>query len=219
MLIKIEGMTNEDDALLAVALGADAVGFVFAPSRRQVAPQVAADIAKRLPSEILTVGVFRDEAPQRVVDIVNEHGLQAVQLHGHETAEATRWIRERVPLVIKAFPAGDPHVQRAAEYGADAVLLDAPHPGSGQVFDWAFAGEVPDGQRLIIAGGLNAGNVAAAIERTQPWGVDVASGVEREPGQKDPVKLREFIVAARAATPREYHSDQAAPYDWQKEQS
>lgn len=217
MLIKIEGLTNEEDALLAVALGADAIGFVFAPSPRQVTPALASDIAKRLPAEILTVGVFRDEAPQRVVDIVNDFGLQAAQLHGHEPAQAVRWIRERVPMVIKAFPAGDAQVHNAAAYGADAVLLDAPHPGSGQVFDWAFAGEVPDGQRLIIAGGLTPANVAAAIERTQPWGVDVATGVERAPGQKDPVKLREFIVAARAATPPDYQSDQAAPYDWQQE--
>jgi phosphoribosylanthranilate isomerase len=219
MFVKICGTTSEEDALLAVGLGADAVGFIFAASPRQVAPQVAADIVKRLPPEIVTVGVFRDQAPARVVEIVHAAGLRVAQLHGHESAEHARWIGARVPLVIKAFAAGDARVTRAGEYEAWAVLLDAPNPGTGQVFDWAFAGEVPTGQRLIVAGGLTPANVAAAIVRTQPWGVDVVSGVERMPGQKDPVKLREFIAAARAAEPGEYvpSADEEAPYDWQEE--
>ena len=90
MFVKIEGITNEDDALLAVALGADAVGFVFAPSPRQIAPTIARDIARRLPPEVLTVGVFRDETPERVVEIVHAAGLRGAQLHGHETPETTR---------------------------------------------------------------------------------------------------------------------------------
>jgi phosphoribosylanthranilate isomerase len=219
MFIKICGTTSEEDALLAVGLGADAVGFIFATSPRQVAPQLAADVVKRLPPEIVTVGVFRDHAPARVVDIVHAAGLRVAQLHGHETAEDARWIGARVPLVIKAFAAGDARVARANDYASWAVLLDAPNPGSGQVFDWAFASEVPTGQRLIIAGGLTPSNVGAAIARTLPWGVDVVSGVERSPGKKDPVKLREFIAAARAAEPGEYvpSSEEAAPYDWQEE--
>lgn len=217
MFVKICATTNEDDALLAVAMGADAVGFIFAPSTRQIAPQVAADIAKRLPFETITVGVFRDESPQRVVEVVQRAGLRAAQLSGHETAKTARWIRQRVPMVIQGFGAGDPRVRRAAEYGVDAILLDAPNPGSGEVFDWAFAAEVPDGQQLIIAGGLTTANVAAAVAQTKPWGVDVATGVERSPGQKDPVKLREFIAAARAAEPVRYQADTTAPYDWQEE--
>ena len=110
MFVKICGTTSEADALLAVAMGADAIGFVFAPSPRQIAPGIASDIAKRLPPEVMTVGVFRDEAPSRVVEIVNSVGLRAAQLHGHETAEQARWIRERVPFVMQAFPAGAPVV-------------------------------------------------------------------------------------------------------------
>ncbi len=222
MFIKICGTTSEDDALLAVALGADAVGFVFAPSPRQVSPQQVADIVKRLPrEEVVTVGVFRDEAPRRVVEVMYAAGLHAAQLHGRESAEEARWVRQRVPMVIKAFPAGDVRVSRAADYGADAVLLDAPNPGSGRVFDWALAADLPQGQRLVIAGGLGPGNVASAIERVRPWGIDATSGVEASPGVKDPMKLKAFIEAARraeagleAARPRPPAGAAAGPYDW-----
>jgi phosphoribosylanthranilate isomerase len=220
VFVKICGITSEEDALLAVAMGADAVGFVFAPSPRQIGAGLAGDIVKRLPTEILTVGVFRDEAPQRVVDIVNGAGLRAAQLHGHESAEQCRWIRERLPFVIQAFAAGDQAVRRAHDYGADAVLVDGPSPGSGQIFDWALAEDVPDGLRLILAGGLSAENVGDAISRIRPWGVDVASGVEQAPGRKDPRKLRAFVVAARAAAAayEDYESARDLPYDWQDEE-
>ncbi len=218
MFVKICGTTSEEDALLAVAMGADAIGFIFAPSKRQVAPAIARDIVKRLPAEIVTVGVFRDESPKRVVDIVSFTGLKAAQLHGRETPDQARWIRKRLPLVIQAFPAGDPMVTRALEYGVDAVLLDNPTPGSGQVFDWALAGEAPDGVRVIIAGGLTPDNVGAAVTAVQPWGVDVVTGVERSPGHKDPVKLRAFVAAARLAVARPYEGDEDdRPYDWQEE--
>src|SRR5579885_222655 len=111
MFVKICGITSEEDALLAVAMDADAIGFVFAPSKRQVAVGLVRDIVKRLPPEVLTVGVFRDELPPRVVEMVNTAGLSAAQLHGHETAEMTSWIRQRVPRVIKAFPAGSPDME------------------------------------------------------------------------------------------------------------
>src|SRR3954468_7399511 len=122
VFVKICGTTSEADALLAVAMGADAVGFVFAPSPRQIAPGVGSDIAKRLPPEVMTVGVFRDEAPVRVVEIVNSVGLRAAQLHGHETADQARWVRQRVPFLIQVFPAGAPAVARAADYSADVVM-------------------------------------------------------------------------------------------------
>ena len=202
MFVKVCGTTNESDALLAVALGADAVGFIFAPSTRQIAPVVAADIVRRLPPEVLTVGVFRDESPSRVCDIVRRVGLGAAQLHGHETMGDTRYVREHVPVVIKAFAAGDPALSRSAEYGADLVILDSPRPGSGEVFDWALVDGVPDGTRLVLAGGLDPSNVARAVETARPVGVDVASGVEAAPGQKDPAKMRAFIEAARAAGER-----------------
>jgi phosphoribosylanthranilate isomerase len=222
VLLKICGTTSEDDALLAIAMGANAVGFVFAPSPRQVSAQRVADIVKRLPREdLLTVGVFRDDAPRRVVETVFAAGLQAAQLHGRETPEETLWVRQRIPMVIKAFPGGDPRVAHADDYGADAILLDSPSPGSGSVFDWAMAGDLPEGQRLIIAGGLHPGNVAAAIMRAKPWGVDVTSGVEATPGVKDPMKVKAFIEGAKRAEAQLAASAAAGPqstgtgpYDW-----
>jgi phosphoribosylanthranilate isomerase len=217
MWVKICGTTSEEDALLAVAMGADAVGFVFAPSPRQLAPQVAGDIVKRLPPEIDTVGVFRDEAPERVVTICQRAGLRIAQLHGHETATHAQWVGERMPMVIKAFPAGSAAVAKARDYATFATLLDAPNPGSGEVFDWAFAAEVPTGLRLIVAGGLHADNVASVITRVKPWGVDVVSGVESSLGRKDPVKLRAFVAAARtaAASVEDPEDLGEGPYDWQ----
>jgi phosphoribosylanthranilate isomerase len=217
MFVKICGITSEEDALLATALGADAVGFVFAPSTRQIQPIQAYDIVRRLPPDILTVGVFRDHAPQRVVDIVQQVGLKVAQLHGHESIEDTQYVRQRVQLVIKAFPAGAPALDQVARYPVDAVLIDSATPGSGQVFDWALAEGAPLGRRVILAGGLNAENVGAAIARVRPWGVDVSSGVESAPGKKDARKVRAFIEAARAAAPVSYEGDQLTPYDWQED--
>ena len=216
MFVKICGTTSEGDALLAVAMGADAVGFVFAPSSRQVAPSVAADIATRLPPEILTVGVFRDESPQRVVDIMKSTGLKAAQLHGREKPEDTAWIRRRVRMVIKAFPASKGVAANIAEYDVDAVILDGPEPGTGQVFDWRLADGVPQNRRLLLAGGLDPDNVADAIARVKPWGVDVVSGVESRPGVKDPRRLRSFVAAAKAAAPLAYEPVSDGPYDWQE---
>jgi phosphoribosylanthranilate isomerase len=214
MFVKICGTTNEEDALLAVAMGADAVGFVFAPSPRQIAPGVARDIAKRLPPEVLTVGVFRDEIPRRVVEIVNSSGLRGAQLHGHETADDATYVRERVPFLIQAFPAGAEVLERADDYPADVFLIDSQTPGSGQVFDWRLAEGAPDGRRIVVAGGLTPDNVADAVEATRPWGVDVASGVESEPGRKDARKVKAFIERAHAAAPPEYRGEAEFPYDW-----
>ena len=95
-------------------------------------------------------------------------------------------MRERVRVVIKAFPGGDPELAKARSYGADVVLLDSASPGSGRVFDWSLAEGRPSGHRILLAGGLNPDNVAEAIDRVRPWGVDVATGVESSPGVKDP---------------------------------
>ncbi|HEX9970237.1 MAG TPA: phosphoribosylanthranilate isomerase [Acidimicrobiales bacterium] len=217
MFVKVCGTTSEEDALLAVAMGADAVGFVFAPSTRQIAPSIAADIVKRLPPEVVTIGVFRDETPERVVEIVNGAGLKGAQLHGRESAKDTQWLRRRVPMVIKAFAAGDAAVRNALDYGADAVLLDAPSPGSGQVFDWRLAEGVPDGCRLMLAGGLTPDNVAEAIARVHPWGVDAVSGIEASPGHKDARKLRAFVANAKAAEAPAYEGVREGPYDWQED--
>ena len=217
MFVKICGTTSEEDALLAVAMGADAIGFIFAPSPRQIAPALAGDIAKRLPNEVLTVGVFRDQSPQRVVEIMEQTGLRAAQLHGRETPEQTTWVRRRVRTVFKAFSAGDPEIANAAEYGADVILLDAATPGSGQVFDWRLAEGVPAGQRLLLAGGLGPDNVADAIAKVHPWGVDAISGHESAPGKKDPRKLRAFIANAKAAARPEHQGEGTGPYDWQED--
>jgi len=221
LLVKICGITSEADALLCVSFGADAVGFIFAPSSRQVSVQLAGDIAKRLPPEILTVGVFRDEAPQRVVQKVQEAGLGAAQLHGHESAQETAWIRSRLRLVIKAFPAGDRMIGRFTEFGADYLLIDGDNPGSGEVFDWRLAEGVADPTRMIVSGGLRPDNVAQAVAHLRPAGVDVASGVESSPGRKDPLLVREFIVNARAAQteaegrdPLDEDPGPEEPYDW-----
>lgn len=214
MWVKICGLTNEEDALAAAALGADAVGFVFAPSARQIAPVRAYDIVRRLPPEILTVGVFRNEAPKRVVDICLRTQLGAAQLHGRERPEDSAFVRARVPFVIKAFAAGDPALDEVADHHVDAILIDSPEPGSGRVFDWSLADGAPDDRRVILAGGLTPDNVAEAIARVRPWGVDVSSGVERSPGSKDVVKLRDFIAAARGAEPVDYVTDTPAPFDW-----
>ena len=139
VFIKICGITTSHDALLATAVGADALGFVFAPSVRQVQPADVREIARRLPHGITTVGVFRNERPERIVTIVAKVGLHGVQLHGHEPLSEVRWIRERVPFVIQAFTAGDPALATAANGPADAVLIDSPNPGSGRVFDWTLA--------------------------------------------------------------------------------
>jgi phosphoribosylanthranilate isomerase len=199
VVVKICGVTTEADALLAVGMGASAVGFVFAPSPRQMAPSAVADIVKRIPYETLTVGVFRDEAPRRVIEIANQIGLRAVQLHGVESIDDTQWVATRAGLTIKAFPAGHRNLERFSEYGAQVLMIDGASPGSGELFDWRLAEGVIDPRRLMVSGGLRPENVGAAIAHLHPWGVDVCSGVEASPGVKDPGKLREFISAAHAA--------------------
>lgn len=218
MFVKICGITSEEDGLLAVAMGADAVGFLFAPSPRRVSPSAAAEIARRLPPEILTVGVFRNEDPRTVVKIANRARLRAVQLHGHESPEETRQVREQVGRVIKAFRAGSDELEQAHDYGADIVLVDADEPGKGRIFDWALAERAAGSLPVMLAGGLNPDNVATAIRKTRPWGVDVSTGVESAPGRKDPRLVRDFISAARAAAGSEAPEPPTGSlYDWRAE--
>ena len=199
MFVKICGITNEADALMAVAMGADALGFVFAPSSRRVGPDDVRDILRHLPDEVLTVGVFRDESAQRIVEIVSSTGLGGVQLHGRESPGEAAWIEARVPFVVQAFAAGDPRLERVDDYQVDAVLLDAAVPGSGTTFDWALVGDLPRRRRVLLAGGLDPENVGEAIRAVRPWGVDVSSGVERSAGLKDVRRVRRFVAEARAA--------------------
>ncbi len=225
IFVKICGITNEDDALLATALDADALGFVFAPSPRRVDPETVRDIVRRLPREVHTIGVFRDERPERIVEIVGRAGLHGAQLHGDEPASEVKWIRERVQFVIQAFAAGDPALRTAGKSAADIILVDSPDPGSGKVFDWRLAEGAPRGKRILLAGGLTPENVGDAIRLVRPWGVDVSSGVERQPGRKDPGKLRRFVIGARETAadvddrPIDLTDDEVAgvtrPWDWQ----
>ncbi|WP_419922868.1 phosphoribosylanthranilate isomerase [Candidatus Poriferisodalis sp.] len=220
MFVKVCGVTNEEDALVAVGMGADAIGFNFVPgSPRQISPRLARDIVRRVPGGIITVGVFRNELPERVVQVMDGAGLRMAQLHGNETAADSRWVAERVPALIKVFVAGDPNVERVRDYGASVLLLDGPDPGSGRIFDWRQLEGRDRGIRLLLAGGLRPSNVAQAIEIVRPWGVDVASGIESEPGRKDVLAMREFIsVAKEAGALYEDAADEGlaadAPYDW-----
>lgn len=196
MFVKICGITNEEDALLSVAMGADALGFVFAPSPRQVVPAKVADIVRRLPAHVMTIGVFRNHDPRRVADIVREAGLRGAQLHGNESRADVDLVTQEVGWVMKALPGGegDP-----TAYRTNLIMYDAVRPGSGIAWDWSSVLPLPMDIRIVLAGGLSPDNVADAILTVRPWGVDVSSGVESEPGRKDAVKVRRFIRHARDA--------------------
>ena len=171
MFVKICGITNEDDALFAVAMGADAVGFVFAPSPRQIAPQQVFDITRRLPPEILTVGVFRDELPRRVIEIAHKSGVKAVQLHGRETPEQTAEVAGSIRWVIKAFAATSPDLLRAPTSTAPTSCSSTPRRRvPARCSTGGSPSEVPDSVRLILAGGLDPDNVADAIARGRAVG-------------------------------------------------
>ena len=222
MFVKICGITNEADALLAVAMGADAVGFIFAAgSSRQIAPARAGDIVKRLPPEVLTVGVFRNHAPKQVVEIVNRQGLGAAQLHGDESTEDTLYVQERVARTMKVFVAGSNKLPNARKWGTDPILVDAPKLGDvsdlvpGESYDYRLALQAPSGLRVVLAGGLHPGNVAQAIEIARPWGVDVAGGVEASPGKKDPTLVAKFVQNAKSVVLSDREDPATGPYDWE----
>jgi phosphoribosylanthranilate isomerase len=196
MFVKICGVTNEEDARLAVESGADAVGFVFwAGSTRVADPAAVAAFAARLPDDIITVAVFRDERPERVLDVIRATGVRAAQVHGAIGADIAA-LRREIPFVIEAIHAGTGLGDRVAASPADLILVDAAQPGSGRTFDWSLMEHLPT-ERMLLAGGLTPMNVAEAIRRVRPFGVDVASGVEASPGRKDPHKVRRFVEAAR----------------------
>jgi len=199
MFVKICGITNEEDALLSVAMGATALGFVFAPSKRQITPGRAADIVKRLPSGVITVGVFRDHDAKSVARIVREVGLRGAQLHGRETASEVDTITAEVGWVMKAVVAGSRDAETCDRYRTDLILVDSAQPGSGESYDWSIFTSMPKGVRYVVSGGLTPENVQDAISLTAPYGVDVSSGVEREPGRKDATKVRRFVQNAQRA--------------------
>lgn len=196
-VIKICGVTSEADALMAVSQGANAVGFVFAPSIRQLHPSEARDIVRRLPEEVTAVGVFRNEDKIRVIEIAEQVGLTAVQLHGIETVEDVAYIRDFVPTVIKALPAESPDVLTFDRSHADFLLLDGENPGSGEMHEWGPLGRRHLRTPILAAGGLTPYNVSDIARRLPVRGVDVSTGVESGPGRKDPELVADFIRAAR----------------------
>ncbi len=199
MFVKICGITNEEDALLAVAMGADCLGFNFVQgSPRKISATEAENIIKRLPHGTVTVGVFKNENPEMIVSTVTQIGLSGAQLHGREPVSEIRWIRKRLPFVIRAMEAEDPNLSSAGNSPADIILLDAQTPGGGRTFDWRLATNAPSGIRLMIAGGLNPDNIEEAIRQIRPYGVDVATGVESRPGKKDASKMQKFIDIAKS---------------------
>lgn len=222
--VKICGMTNVDDAIAASDAGADAIGFIFAPSKRQVSAEIAKEITLKLPKTMEKVGVFANRPAQQIEDIAAEVGLTAVQLHGDESPEFTRTLfrhgGQRTRAQMRIFKtlhvtAGIEGIARGFLLAncVDGFLLDSvvhnaetgetERGGTGQVFDWQRANEFLPGvqreTRVIVAGGLSPANVADAVRMLAPWGVDVCSGVEREPRKKDWQKLRAFVAAARDA--------------------
>jgi phosphoribosylanthranilate isomerase len=214
--VKIDGITTEADALMSVGFGASAIGFVFAPSVRQMSPAAVQEIVHRLPAEVLTVGVFRNEQPERVVEIANSIGLGAVQLHGNETLMSVRYVAERVRTVIRALPASSPNLVQLDEAGLDYLLLDSDEPGSGRTHDFAALRRRAFSTPIIAAGGLNPHNVVEVVATLPVWGVDVATGVECEPGVKDPALVADFVTAARWGYSQRDPSVDERPFDWDR---
>ena len=202
--IKICGITNVDDARVAVEAGADALGFVmYRKSPRFVEPAVVKAIVAGLPPFVLPVGVFVNEEPERVRALVDECGLALAQLHGDETA---LYCQDLGRPVMKALRLKDRGTFLAlAEFQGRAnvrgVLIDAfsnqAYGGTGQTVDWGLAQEAARSTPIVLAGGLTPMNVAEAIAQVRPYGVDVSSGVELTPGKKDHDKVKAFIAAAR----------------------
>jgi len=200
--IKICGITNPRDASMAVELGADALGFIFAPSPRKVAPEKARHIIKGLPPFVQTVGVFVDESLNRIRDIVDFCGLEMIQLHGDESPE---FCAALMPHAIKGFRLNN--TSSLASIGnyrrkIRAVLLDTYQKGiqggTGMTFDWNLAIAAREfGIPVILSGGLNPSNVQRALADVQPYAVDVNSGIEESPGVKSPLLMKELMEKIR----------------------
>ena len=207
-LIKICGITNLEDAVAAVAAGADALGFNFyRPSPRYITPERARGIIEQLPDAILKVGVFvNEESPKVVQDIANEAGVTALQLHGDESPD---YCHELVTdkYVIKTLAVSD-HFdpQLSKSYQVHAIMLDTKHNklrgGTGRVFDWSVAQQVSKiVPRLYLAGGLSPENVAEAVETVRPYAVDACSSLEDQPGTKNGERMRSFVIAVKSVKP------------------
>jgi len=197
MFVKICGITNTQDALNAVASGADALGFLFTESPRKISAKSVREIVKQLPGNILTIGVFRDQDSRYVIDTVREAGLIGAQLHGQESSAQVAEVMAEVNWVAKSVIAGSAEASSASNYGTEIILVDSANPGTGTSYDLDLIQQIPTSIRLILSGGLTVMNVSESIRAVSPWGVDVSSGVEASPGIKDKIKMREFITNAR----------------------
>ena len=195
MMVKICGITNLSDALAAAGGGAAALGFNFWPgSPRYISPGIAASITARIPENILKVGVFVNQPEESLRQIMEEAGLDIAQLHGSESPCTRLTLR-----IWKAFRiTEDWSESKLDDWNAEAFLLDSVNPGSGQTFDWSRVRGLR--QRIILAGGLDASNVAGAIRAVRPWGVDACSRLEAAPGRKDHEKMTRFLKAALSET-------------------
>ncbi|HEV8525263.1 MAG TPA: phosphoribosylanthranilate isomerase [Terriglobales bacterium] len=213
--VKICGTTNLEDAHMAIEAGADALGFIFASSARRVDPDLVREIVADLPRPVETVGVFVNQPVEHVCEVAQYAQLTTIQLHGDETTEYVRDLRTQAKVgmrIVKAVPVlakfGEAMRSFAEQGGVDAVLLDTAsyvRGGTGETWDWIDVAQfLPRtvGVRFIVAGGLSPENVADAVKVLGPWGVDVVTGVEREPGKKDPGKVKAFVDAVRKADGR-----------------
>jgi phosphoribosylanthranilate isomerase len=198
--VKICGITAYPDAAAAIDYGADALGFIFSPSPRQTTPENARNIIRRLPPFVVKVGVFVNAPAKKVRMVMAYCGLSLAQLQGNESRA---YYQSLSPFAIKAFRAKDESVLKLIkQYGAEkGFLLDAFHSehygGTGELIDIALARQAAKIGRMILAGGLTPYNVAKIIRAVKPYGVDVASGVEKNPGKKDRFKMRAFIRAVK----------------------
>lgn len=202
--VKICGITRREDAQLAAALGADAVGFIFWPrSPRVIAADAARAIGDALPPFVARVGVFVDASPDSVARTVRDARLQMVQLHGDERVED---FTDCGASLIKTVSLTDDEAVVRAQALPPAVtpLVDAHDParrgGTGRAADWARARRLAAGRPIVLAGGLDADNVGEAVRLVRPWAVDLSSGVEAAPGIKDSTKLAAFFRATAAAS-------------------
>ncbi|HGH7173117.1 TPA: phosphoribosylanthranilate isomerase [Bacillus wiedmannii] len=200
MKVKICGITDVETAKRACEYGADALGFVFAESKRKVTPELAKEIIQELPANVLKVGVFVNESVEVIQKIADECGLTHVQLHGDE--ENHQIIRLNIPSIKALGVTSESDMKNAQTYEADYILFDSPkeqfHGGNGKKFSWELLAHMPKESRekTILAGGLNALNIEEAIRTIQPYMVDVSSGVETE-GKKDLKKIKQFIIKAK----------------------
>ena len=213
--IKICATTNLEDARDSIAAGANALGFIFAPSPRRLTPEAARDIIAALPPPVEKIGVVVNQTPQSLQQLAEATGLTGLQLHGDEAAAQLPEFRRALGArkIIKTLPARellaapamlDEYLRNSKSF--DAILLDSGSPaargGTGVPFDWNAAvplvNRIQEHLPVIIAGGLTPENVADAIRLFRPSGLDVVSGVELAPGRKDPARLRAFMAAARA---------------------